>query len=949
MKRYDFYATVMDEGVSRVALATARLKSLTRRLASRSMRCWATQCACNLISQYVPGICQLPQDLSKGALEGYKLMVKIYGCPVRPVDPRYVINHDAFGGLRTAGSQVKRNKNRTGKVSIQSLVNEYRKTSSKWTKAVADDEKFKGIGIETKEINCAAGLRGKNVHVIKGIPEDRMSTNMIVLEIEGMGGGQDMKPDSTNTGFLVFCKSKGVDDVSGDTIGTQLSEWYHSNVVLPFIELLRRTDPSFKWLPGSPIPSEMRAVLKFDGEMTYTGLLKKLRVASKDHDANILYAKVAAGYTECGQSNDMSSGFKSSQHFFKILTDVDNDKSQLKVNLNAELERLALEKKLCLTLNQRKAIVDFASIAREVDRLSNSVDTVRTGWVATGEQSKSLDGKRFYPFPDIDVMIDANKNEELKRDRTKYKAMLASVCEKIYKDGHAYESWFDEKKESDVPNYFPQDTLEDNRTIVEKKCSDNAYHQQRAMLMNWLPIVSTMRRLQNQCQQNVRDTLMKKHKWQLAQFDLNERAEEKLKSNLADGQSLMDCTIDHFLKGKDSVKKDELAAFIWLRITKHLDKPDSPYPTYNRGTTNTSGANDNGGPFLYREAWKVRHLTPTDSRPPEPEMPVADNHIPSSPPIHIRVGAEIMSGINQAFIPTPTMIDNAFECLTHLSLQGEERDTWKNDPSKVLSLRDDVCRRLLIARLSTHLSSHNEYILTPVWKWVYKHMGIGAAILKMRGMVKNDATLGKCDAEDDLFHPRYVSNHEMFTAETKTHHGSYLALDLSRGYFVRAGSAAVGCMERTEIGHPKGSRQSTSSDQRSKFYSCYPDKTSEHVIEEIRKGWFTDIQFSPGIIFSEDNKGKVQNLFEWDAEITAYLHSRLGRGTAPQELERKKHRMVCYFFETVLELCLAPRHNVSTSLGFEAFIVKIGQAYGDEWLIQMRNDDDDDDDDVTME
>ena len=78
----------MDNGVSRVALATARLKSLTRRLASRSMRTWATQSACNIISQYVPGICQLPHDLTQGAIEGYKLAVKIYGCPVRPVDPK---------------------------------------------------------------------------------------------------------------------------------------------------------------------------------------------------------------------------------------------------------------------------------------------------------------------------------------------------------------------------------------------------------------------------------------------------------------------------------------------------------------------------------------------------------------------------------------------------------------------------------------------------------------------------------------------------------------------------------------------------------------------------------------------------------------------------------------------------------------------------------------------
>lgn len=64
-----------------------------------------------------------------------------------------------------------------------------------------------------------------------------------------------------------------------------------------------------------------------------------------------------------------------------------------------------------------------------------------------------------------------------------------------------------------------------------------------------------------------------------------------------------------------------------------------------------------------------------------------------------------------------------------------------------------------------------------------------------------------------------------------------------------------------------------------------------------------------------------------------YLNTRLG----DKDLAYKKHRMVCYFFETIQELCLAPRDNVSSSLGFESFIIKINSGFDDEWRLQAES------------
>ena len=47
--------------------------------------------------------------------------------------------------------------------------------------------------------------------------------------------------------------------------------------------------------------------------------------------------------------------------------------------------------------------------------------------------------------------------------------------------------------------------------------------------------------------------------------------------------------------------------------------------------------------------------------------------------------------------------------------------------------------------------------------------------------------------------------------------------------------------------------------------------------------------------------------------------------------------MVCYFFETIQEICLAPKDNVSLSLGFDSFINKINCGFDDDWRLQAES------------
>ena len=132
---------------------------------------------------------------------------------------------------------------------------------------------------------------------------------------------------------------------------------------------------------------------------------------------------------------------------------------------------------------------------------------------------------------------------------------------------------------------------------------------------------------------------------------------------------------------------------------------------------------------------------------------------------------------------------------------------------------------------------------------MYRNIGIGAAILKLAERTNKDTTLSKSTSEETLLSPRFVANHPMFTDETKHHHGSYLAIDLERMFVIRSGSASVGCAERVYVAHPKGSKLLNLRDAQNQFYSRYPNRLlAKNVIESIRRGWFEDIQFFPGII-----------------------------------------------------------------------------------------------------
>jgi len=153
--------------------------------------------------------------------------------------------------------------------------------------------------------------------------------SMMILEIQGMGACRDMNPDSRNYSFPVFTRAGGNDDLTAEKVGSNFSRWYHKNVVVKCIEVLRMTDSSFfgnQVLKCCQPPAEYSAVLKYDGEMIYTDLSC---VKGFSHP-NLVCEDCRRFQTECAQANDMPVGFRNVKHFNRNLTGIFNDERQTK-------------------------------------------------------------------------------------------------------------------------------------------------------------------------------------------------------------------------------------------------------------------------------------------------------------------------------------------------------------------------------------------------------------------------------------------------------------------------------------------------------------------------------------------------------------------------------------------------------------------------------------------
>ena len=89
-----------------------------------------------------------------------------------------------------------------GKRSISTLGanRELKKHSSDWVPANERDNKFKDITWKEQEVLSAAGMRGKKCIRLTGFNKEKLSNEIIMMEIKGLGLAQDLNPNSNARG-----------------------------------------------------------------------------------------------------------------------------------------------------------------------------------------------------------------------------------------------------------------------------------------------------------------------------------------------------------------------------------------------------------------------------------------------------------------------------------------------------------------------------------------------------------------------------------------------------------------------------------------------------------------------------------------------------------------------------------------------------------------------------
>ena len=239
-----------------------------------------------------------------------------------------------------------------------------------------------------------------------------------------------------------------------------------------------------------------------------------------------------------------------------------------------------------------------------------------------------------------------------------------------------------------------------------------------------------------------------------------------------------------------------------------------------------------------------------------------------------------------------------------------------------------VLYKMLLSRLVRHLTCGNlpanKGLIHWVWKWQIKNLPRMSAILKLAGLVLPDKFISSRTSHDCILRHDAFATTEIVTDANGNETGAYLYLFVPNNGMIqqwrRAGSAAVSFKKRGDE-HVRASMQRNDQDRDSLFYRTFPHQLSNREKTESFEGHFQDLQHRVGLSYIKSKLEAIIGLLEWDQ----YTEVMLGKFKADLPMKEKKHRLICYLFESALQLCLDTRLNVSRSYGYEYFLGVIQQ------------------------
>ena len=276
---------------------------------------------------------------------------------------------------------------------------------------------------------------------------------------------------------------------------------------------------------------------------------------------------------------------------------------------------------------------------------------------------------------------------------------------------------------------------------------------------------------------------------------------------------------------------------------------------------------------------------------------------------------------NPLTISPKSQTTSDFACFNFTSLADKGEEFMDQQRINYTSLNPDIFATVLMARLPRNLSHRNVTSTNHiVWDFMLRNSRLGAALLKLHGIPLDDLRLRRRKPTDCLIcgayssEPDIVSGNMIVLEDKDDELGAYLYQDSEGTGFIRAGSAAVG-LKKQHGQHVAASKLKTKNDRLSRFYSLYSHDELGKV--DGQQGTFQELRQIGAVRFTSTNKARVIGMFEWDNTILTYLEQKEMHGYS---LLEKQYRLVCYFFEKLLDLMLGLDQNISSNPGFESFI-----------------------------
>jgi len=450
----------------------------------------------------------------------------------------------------------------------------------------------------------------------------------------------------------------------------------------------------------------------------------------------------------------------------------------------------------------------------------------------------------------------------------------------------------------------------------EKVFSLDQYQLMRTMLPHHNNFVQVQEMKRQELHQKRKDAILKAYHNTMTIFELNKVCEENVLTG-SKRSSLSDCSVLHFY---NLAKKEELLSFVTVRMFKDLcDTAAKDLTTRKKGKpadfdARTELEDEIGGTVTLLEiAFKMRMKPVLATAPQTPQIP---NDSVSSIPI------PIVAQMNKSknFVLDETWIKSAFKCISNFKVHDD--NFLQTSLSSIELLRHDLLEKMISNRLAIHLSKYPGIkIGSQEWRFIFANIGRVSVILKLLQYVRPDATLKTTRETETLLSPSFIKDHEELAESHANQHGCFIVFDPHRGSAILVGTAPNKFGHKSLPGQSSGqyNLHEYSSKQRSSsiFYNAYPHKDLAVKVDGLHRGVFQDLEFVPVIRFEHTDRENVQSLFEWDDDVVQMLKNK--KISDYKTLSDKKHLLVCYLFESTIQMCLTPIDDLAENPGCGSF------------------------------